>query len=98
MTLVLDSPPLQEVTVGEDAILEALPFADPDPTLSFKWIKPGRKTLKCKENELTVEKVTQAHCKGFYTCEISKSGKPYFSVYYCLRVTSKSAVSLHSVV
>ena len=92
MMLGPDSPPLQEVTVGEDVTLEALPFADPDPTLSFKWIKPGRKTLKCKENELPLEKVTQAHCRGFYTCEISKDKKPYFSVYYCLRATSGFAI------
>ena len=70
--------------------LEALPFADPDPTLSFKWIKSGKKALSCKD-KLTVEKVTQAQCKGFYTCEISKDSKPYFSVYYCLKATSKLA-------
>ena len=97
MTLVPGSPLLQEVTVGDDVILEALPFADPDPTLSFKWVKPGRRTLKCTENELTVERVTRAQCKGFYTCEISKDKRSFFSVYYCLRATSELAISLHGI-
>ena len=68
--------------------LEVLPFADPDPTLSFKWIRPGGKILNCKKNE-TLEKVTQVQCKGFYTCDILKNKKPHFSIYFCLKATSK---------
>ena len=69
--------------------IKVLPFADPDPTLTYKWMHPGRTALKCKESELTVEKVSHRNCKDFYTCEISKDGKPYLSVYYCLRPEGK---------
>ena len=38
-----------------------------------------------------MKNVTRSHCEGYYTCEINKDGKPYFSVYHCLRVTGKLA-------
>ena len=66
--------------------LEALPFADEDPSFTFKWIK--RRSLNCDQNELTLEKVTQRHCEGYFTCEVFKDGKPHFSVVHCLRVES----------
>ena len=69
--------------------LVALPFADEDRSISFRWTKPGRRTIIGNQNELTVEKVTQAHCKGFYVCDVLKDNKPYFRVYYCLKATSK---------
>ena len=80
---------LQKVTLDDSVSIQVLPFADHDPTLTFKWMHPGRTALKCKESELTVEKVAKANCKDFYTCEISKDGKPSFSVYYCIRLKSK---------
>ena len=72
--------------------LEVLPFADPDPSLSFKWMNPGKKKLSCSNKELTVKRVTKTHCKDFFTCEISKNHKPFFRVHYCLRPMSKCAL------
>ena len=71
--------------------LKVLPFADHDPSLSFKWMNPGKEKLSCSSKELTVKRVTKTHCKDFFTCEISKNNKPFFRVYYCLRPTSESA-------
>ena len=67
--------------------LVALPFASPDPSLSFNWIK--KRPLSHNQNELVVEKVTRNHCEGYYTCEILKHGKSFFSTYHCLRVAGK---------
>ena len=49
-----------------------------DPTLSFKCFRPVKRSVLGKMDELTVERVIQAHFKAFiYTCEISKNKKLY---------------------
>ncbi|XP_064401366.1 uncharacterized protein LOC135347339 isoform X3 [Halichondria panicea] len=82
----------QEVKLDEKAVLEALPFADPDD-LSFKWTRKGKKVGGGSDNELTVDKVTRDHCDGFYTCEVSKNKQLCFKVYHCLRISEATATS-----
>ncbi len=79
---------MQEVELDKEAVLEALPFADPDD-LSFKWTRKGKKVACGSENELTVDKVSRDHCDGFYTCEVSKNKQLCFKVHHCLRSISK---------
>ncbi len=74
--------------MNEDADLEVLPFADSDRGFSFKWTKGGKKKCLSDESELTLENVSDKHCKGFYTCEVFKNKQPCFKVHHCLRINS----------
>ena len=79
---------VQEVSLGDDVTLLALPFAedleDLDPSLSFKWRKRSPK-IRGSENELEFKASSDSHFKGFISCEISKNQKPFFTVYHCLK-------------
>ena len=76
---------VQEVkSTGCRVRIRALQYSTiPDRNLSFKWSKSGYD--EGTENELKLECVTSDDCKGYYTCEILKDDKPFFSVYHCLR-------------
>ncbi|XP_064403143.1 uncharacterized protein LOC135348759 isoform X2 [Halichondria panicea] len=77
----------EEVSLGDDVTLLALPFADLEdlePSLSFKWKKRSPR-LSGRENELEVKALSNSHFKGFISCEISKNQKPFFTVYHCLK-------------
>ncbi len=80
---------LQEVEMSEGAVLAVLPFADSDRGFSFKWFKGGKKLMSRSDNKLTVENVSDKHCKGFYTCEVYKNEQPCFKVHHCLRINSR---------
>ncbi len=79
---------VQEVSLGDDVTLLALPFAedpeDLDPSLSFKWRKRSPK-IRGSKNELEFKASSNSHFKGFISCEISKNQKPFFTVYHCLK-------------
>ena len=78
---------MQEVSLGDDVTLLALPFADLedlDPSLTFKWKKRSPR-LSGRKNELEVKASSNSHFKGFISCEISKNQKPFFTVYHCLK-------------
>ena len=76
---------VQEVkSTGCRVRIRALPYSrKPDKSLSFEWSKGGFD--EGTENELKLECVTSDDCEGYYTCEILKDNKPFFSVYHCLR-------------
>ncbi len=77
----------QEVELNKEAVLDALPFANPGVTsLSFKWTKNSK--MVGYKSVLTVDKVTRDHCDGFYTCEVSNK-QLSFKVHHCLRFISK---------
>ena len=81
---------MQEVSLGDDVTLLALPFADLedlDPSLSFKW-KRRSPRLSGRENELEFKASSNGHFKGIIRCEISKNQTPYFTVYHCLKQSS----------
>ncbi len=78
---------MQEVSLGDDVTLLALPFADLedlDPSLTFKWRKRSPK-IYGTGNELEFKASSNSHFKGFVSCEISKNQKHFFTVYHCLR-------------
>ncbi len=76
---------VQEVSLGDDVTLLALPFAeDLEPSLSFEWRKSSL-NIRGSENELEFKASSSRHFKGFISCEISKNQKPFFTVYHCLR-------------
>ena len=75
---------VQEVSLGDDVTLLALPFADLedlDPSLTFKWKKRSPR-LSGRKNELEFKASSNGHFKGFISCEIQK---PFFTVYHCLK-------------
>ncbi|XP_064406199.1 uncharacterized protein LOC135350985 isoform X4 [Halichondria panicea] len=76
----------EEVSLGDDVFLLALPFAeDLDPSLSFKWRK-RRPRIGGTENELEFKASSKnGHFKGFISCEISKNQKAFLTVYHCLK-------------
>ena len=80
---------MQEVkSTGRRVRIKALQYSTrPERGLSFKWSKYGYD--EGTENELKLECVTSDDCKGYYTCEILKDDKPFFSVYHCLRTTGR---------
>ncbi|XP_064387204.1 uncharacterized protein LOC135335598 isoform X4 [Halichondria panicea] len=82
----------KEVKLNEEAVLVALPFADPDD-LSFKWTRKGNKVAGGSDNELTVDKVTRDNCDGFYTCEVSKNKELCFKVHHCLKSISEATAT-----
>ncbi len=79
---------VQEVSLGDDVTLLALPFASDrelrDKSLSFEWSKRKPK-IRGSENELELKASSNSHFKGFISCEISKNQKPFFTVYHCLK-------------
>ncbi len=84
---------IQEVSVGDDVSLLALPFAsdleDLEPSLSFKWKKRILKISGTK-NELKFKASSSDHFKGLISCKISmnqvcKNQKSFFTVYHCLK-------------
>ena len=79
---------LQEVSVGDDVILFALPFASDrelrGKSLSFEWSK-RRPRIRGTENELEFKASSNSHFKGFISCKISKNQKHFFTVYHCLK-------------
>ncbi len=77
----------QEVELDKEAVLEALPFADPDPSFSFRWTRKGKKAGG-SDSELTVDNVSRDHCDGFYTCVVSNK-QLCFKVHHCLKSISK---------
>ncbi len=74
--------------MNEDAVLEVLPFAASHESFSYMWFNGGKKLMSQSDNKLTVEKVSDKHCKGFYTCEVFKNKQPCFKVHHCLRINS----------
>ncbi len=81
---------VQEVRLGDDVTLLALPFASKrelrDKSLSFEWSK-RKSNIRGSENELELKASSSSHFKGFISCEISKNQKPFFTVYHCLKET-----------
>ncbi len=79
---------VQEVSLGEDVFLRALPFASNqelrDKSLSFEWSKRIPE-INCDEHKLEFKASSNGHFKGFISCEISKNQKHFFTVYHCLR-------------
>ena len=80
---------MQEVCLGKDVSLKALPFASKrelkDKNLTFEWSK---KDPEIDEDEHKLEFKAASlkdHFKGFISCEISKNQKPFFTVYHCLK-------------
>ncbi len=77
----------QEVELNKEAVLDALPFANPGVVnLSFKWTKNSK--LVADKSVLTVDKVSRDHCDGFYTCEVSNK-QLCFKVHHSLKSISK---------
>ncbi len=78
----------QEVSLGDDVSLRALPFASKrelrDKSLSFEWSKRTPE-IDGGEHKLELKASSSSHFKGFISCEISKNQKPLFTVYHCLR-------------
>ena len=88
---------VQEVSLGDDVTLLALPFADPEdlePSLSFKWKKKSPKIVR-SENELVFKASSNSHFKGFISCEISKNQKHFFTVYHCLKKSVGESMQTH---
>ena len=79
---------IQEVSLGDDVSLRALPFASNqelrDKSLSFEWSKRIPE-INCDEHKLEFKASSNGHFKGFISCEISKNQKHFFTVYHCLR-------------
>ncbi len=79
---------MQEVSMGSDVFLPALPFASDrdvkENNFSFEWSK--RKPRICgSANELKFKASSSSHFKDFISCKISKNQKPFFTVYHCLK-------------
>ncbi len=90
---------VQEVSLGEDVFLRALPFASNrdlrDKSLSFEWSKRIPE-INGDEHKLEFRASSNSHFKGFISCEISKDQKNFFTVYHCLRNSiGKSILPLH---
>ena len=75
------------VKLGECTTLKALPFAEQDPSLSFKWSRDG--SITGFSNEFKVEKVTLDKCNCYYICQISKNEKLLIIIYYLLKIDRK---------
>ncbi len=79
---------VQEVSLGDDVTLLALPFASKrelrDKSLSFEWSK-RRPEISGDKYKLEFKVSSNSHFKGFISCEISKNQKPFFTVYHCLK-------------
>ncbi len=74
---------IQEVSLGDDVTLLALPFASDrelrHKSLSFEWSK-RRPEISGSENELEFKASSNSHFKGFISCEIYKNQKPFFTL------------------
>ena len=79
---------MQEVCLGKDVSLKALPFASKrelkDKNLTFEWSKRSPE-IDEDEHKLEFKASSRDHFKGFISCEISKNQKPFFTVYHCLK-------------
>ena len=79
---------MQEVSLGKDVSLKALPFASKrelkDKNLTFEWSKRSPEIDEV-EHKLEFKASSKGHFKGFISCEISKNQKPFFTVYHCLK-------------
>ncbi len=86
---------VQEVSLGSDDSLLALPFASvqdvKENNLSFEWSKKipnisRRKNLKFNELKF---KASSEVFKGFISCDVIKNKNHLFTVFHCLQESEK---------
>ncbi len=78
----------QEVCMGKDDFLRALPFASNqelnNKSLSFEWIKRSE-DIDISGSENKLELLASARFKGFISCEIYRKKEHFLTVYHCLQ-------------
>ena len=76
---------IQNAQLCRDTQLKVFPFAGAQHLSDFTFTWKRNRVEKGTENELPIEKVTADDCTGYFCCEVSKNGTPYFTSYHSLK-------------